>query len=120
MMKSRRILILIFLFIIPCRIFSQNLVPNTSFEMYSSCPTNQDQVYLAVPWVKPNINTPDYFNSCYSGPPPGPGVPINFPGHQFARTGQAYCGFGSLHNSSNSREYIEVRLADSLIIDRNY
>jgi len=32
---------------------TQNLVPNPSFEFYTSCPTGSDQVYKAFPWYDP-------------------------------------------------------------------
>src|SRR3989337_4111166 len=56
--------------------FSQtNLVPNFSFEQYSTCPTGQDQIQYATGWSKYSISTstPDYYNAC--APSSGFGVP---------------------------------------------
>src|SRR5690242_11927178 len=89
---------------------AQNLVPNSSFEIYSSCPTNEGQVDRAIPWFNPTGNNPDYCNACYVGPSPVPvDVPDNFFGHQFARTGVAYMDI-AVYSTGNSREYIEVKL----------
>lgn len=99
----------------------QNLVPNPSFENFSSCPTDGAQLDLAVPWFNPTMDTPDYFNACYVGPSPLPvDVPSNYFGYQLARTGNGYAGFVTFFTTPNGREYIEVKLLDSLIIDRNY
>ena len=90
-----------------------NLVPNPSFEVYSSCPNAQDDVYKAVPWFNPTDDTPDYHNSCnttfFS-------VPSNWRGFQYARTGSAYPGMGMLVNflGADTREYIEVKLIEPL------
>jgi OOP family OmpA-OmpF porin len=103
------------------KVHGQNLVPNPSFENYSQCPTNQDQLNYAAPWMKPTGNTPDYFNSCYTGTTLfHPSVPVNYLGYQNARTGNAYAGFGSYYNCPNCREYIEVALIDSLCANKKY
>src|SRR5438105_278491 len=52
---------------------AQNLVPNYSFETYTSCPTGSSQIYLAVPWKGVTTNSSDYFNVCGTG---GATVPI--------------------------------------------
>lgn len=85
-----------------------NLVPNPSFELYSSCPVMPTQIYLATGWSAPTVGgTSDYFNSCANSSYIG--VPTNFYGHQNARTGDGYSGFGTYH-SSNLREYIQAKL----------
>ena len=40
-----------------------NLVPNYSFESYTTCPTASGQISYAVPWIGTNSST-DYFSSC--------------------------------------------------------
>lgn len=98
---------------------AQNLVPNHSFETTISCPSELDQLGLAVPWISPTANTPDYFHSCAT---PNVGVPANIIGVQSAHTGQAYAGFGIGIPSPNDerREYIQCKLTDTLIAGKKY
>jgi len=108
-----------------CSLQGQNLVPNPSFEDTLSCPDDQDELYKAPPWFRPTFNTPDLFNKCYHSSSPTPvGVPNNFEGHQYARTGNGYAGFAIIFNKSYptdiGAEYIEVRLIDSLKAGKNY
>lgn len=42
-----------------------NLVPNPSFESYSTCPDGSSQLYKATPWFNPALGSPDYFNVCF-------------------------------------------------------
>lgn len=105
-------------------VFGQNLVPNGSFEIYSSCPNEQAQFQLATPWINPTACSPDYFNACC---PPifiapdiyihSVGVPQTGVGYQSAHTGDAYAGiftFSLNENDHNLREYIQVELTDTL------
>ncbi len=95
-----------------------NLVPNSSFETYDSCPQFQGQVELAAPWFNPTNDSPDYFNVCGAI---GLGVPNNFRGHQDARTGNSYMGtYIDDVLGMNRREYIEVELTQSLVLGKKY
>ena len=92
--------------------FSQNLVPNGSFESHSSCPQAYELLHFATPWVKPSntgIATPDLFSACSSGLN---SVPTSGIGYQQARTGQSYAGFYTF--GYGVREYIQVQLSSSL------
>jgi gliding motility-associated-like protein len=91
-----------------------NLVPNPSFEFFTTCPNSFDQISYAYPWYMPTLGTSDYFNSCDSGIM---GVPTNSFGYQPARTGVGYAGAGVV---GSYREYISCRLNDTLIKDKNY
>jgi OmpA-OmpF porin, OOP family len=93
---------------------TQNLVPNPSFENYSSCPNNLDQLYLAIGWYDVGLCTSDYFNSCNSL-----AVPQNHAGWQMPRTGNGYAGFG-IYAAGNLIEYIGVPLLDTLVAGRKY
>lgn len=107
----------IFLFVLSTLNFraQTNLVPNPSFEFFTTCPTFYSQLNYAYPWFAPSIGTPDYFNSCNIGVV---GVPMQAgANYQQARTGVAYAGAGL---ASGYREYISCRLNDSLIKDKNY
>ena len=98
--------------------FSQNnLVPNPSFENYTSCPTDQDQLSKAFPWFIPTLGSTDYFNSCNFAPyPSNYDVPLNYCGYQDARTGNAYAGVGSELKDTNfdNHEYMAVKLLQPL------
>jgi OOP family OmpA-OmpF porin len=100
------------------KVHGQNLVPNPSFEIYSLCPNNQGQLNRANSWIQPTGNDPDYFNACAN--PILIGTPANFIGYQNARTGNGYAGFCSYYNCPNCRDYIEVRLTDTLIQNKKY
>jgi len=96
-----------------------NLVLNPSLEDTVVCPYGLDQLVYAKNWYRPTAGTSDYFNSCSSNP--WVSVPQNLFGTQLARTGNAYAGMLTYdNNSSNKREYVAVRLSDSLKQSRTY
>jgi Secretion system C-terminal sorting domain len=113
-----------------CVCSGQNLVPNPSFEDLDSCPLNASNwllrtVNYAPPWFQPTTGTSDYYNSCANTTPTSfgyyTGVPGNFFGYQYANTGIAYCGlFATLIDSLPYREYIEVKLLDTLLAGIKY
>ena len=93
---------------------AQNLVPNGSFEDFSSCPTTLSQIFLATGWSQPTAGTSDYYNACHTGNQVG--VPVNFVGVQNALTGQGYAGFIPHYVPiPNYREYIQATLTEPLI-----
>lgn len=100
---------------------SQNLLPNGNFEFYSSCPSDHDQVYKAIPWYKPNSNTSDYFNACFQPPSVvlDVGVPVNGVGYQEAHSGNGYCGLG-FEPPFSYYEYIASPLSEPLKAGTNY
>jgi len=94
---------------------AQNLVPNPSFEDHDSCPQYNGN-FFCTPWFSPTRNTPDYFNQCWNGWWfDSMDVPSNRFGSQNARTGVAYAGFAGLYASQNGREYISIKLSDTLL-----
>ena len=94
---------------------SQNLVPNPSFEDTVSC---NPGIEYSLHWTNPTGYSPDYYNPCISSIDYQ--VPINYYGHQNARTGYAYAGIISAFFGFNGREYIQVELIDSLIGGKKY
>lgn len=101
--------------------FSQNLVPNWSFETYTVCPTAGDQIHYASGWEKFSISvsTPDYYNAC--APAGNYGVPDNIISYQMDRRGcNAYAGIVTKGGSANDREYIGIQLNQPLIIGQKY
>lgn len=104
-----------------CAVFgyAQNLVPNPSFEIYSTCPNNDNQVDFATGWSGCS-NTPDYFNSCNTIVPDF-SVPNNWGGYQQPATGNAYCGIGTYASySPDAREFIISQLNTPLTIGTKY
>src|SRR5688572_28546847 len=92
---------LVFLLLLPLHLFSQNLVPNWSFETRSACPTNFNQIEYASGWKKSSQNNngthhTDYLNVC--GGNTGASyftVPTNVWGYQAAATGDAYAALST-------------------------
>src|SRR3954465_9815496 len=87
---------------------AQNLVPDSSFELYSTCPSTDGQIDFATGWSDPTGTAPDYFNSC-ADVSTGYSVPANDLGTMTAHTGNAYAGlftYFSLTFYSSVREYI--------------
>ena len=98
----------------------QNLVPNPSFETYTSCPNAVSMISLASPWVAPSMGSPDYFNSCSSSV--AVDVPYNFPGYQYPLVGEGYAGCYTRAVSAlpQYREYIQAELTAPLEAGKCY
>ena len=94
-------------------VVAQNLVPNPSFEIFTTCPLTLGigGPLQATPWV--GINTADYHNACGGF---NTGVPINAFGYQDARTGVAYAGIFHKINGGmpEQREYLQAPLLEAL------
>lgn len=92
---------------------AQNLVPNPSFEVFTTCPTTLGigGPLQCTPWV--SYNSADYFNVCGGF---NTGVPFNAWGFQEARTGVAYVGVFHKINGGfpEQREYIQAPLLEPL------
>lgn len=98
--------------------WSQNLVPNSSFETISGTLNGQDQLILAQPWLPCNA-FPDVFQRGMLAAPPticnDMGIPFNGGGQADERNGQnAYAGI-ELDFSTNYRDYIQVPLSTPLL-----
>jgi hypothetical protein len=71
----------------------------------------------------PNTFSPDYFNVCDTLPTSNQwfNVPDNIRGSQYARSGVAYAGISTWDNTMSSlKEYLQVRLKDTLKQGHNY
>ena len=100
---------------------AQNLVPNSSFENLSNCPSIMGQLYLAPPWFICNINSPDLFNTCCTSCQCS--IPSNIVGFQFARNGFGMAGIQiQTHNDKLTfpRDYLECTLISPLLKDTLY
>jgi len=96
---------------------SQNLVPNPSFENYSSCPDNFGQIQKAINWDSFS-ESPDYYNRCSPSCVPLNmclGIPQNWFGSQEAYEGNAYVGLATYLEGNQFREIIGIQLVQQLI-----
>ncbi len=100
---------------------SQNLAINWSFEEYSSCPAGYGNggALQCQPWVCGSLGTADYLNACDVNE--NSGVPENFGGFQYARTGVAYTGiYNRININYEYREYIQSPLLEPLVAGTVY
>jgi hypothetical protein len=113
---SPGLLLILVLFSTADMAVGQNLVPNPSFETFSSAPTSFGQITNASPWYSVNGSSDLFHTSASSG---SVGIPANYFGNQAARTGSAYSGIA--YSSSNSyHELIGVPLTSALTVGQNY
>jgi hypothetical protein len=97
--------------------YSQNLVPNPSFEEYTECPTASDDLPNAIGWSSPMINSGEYFNRCsnyYFG------VPNQGDNYQESHTGDAFVGIFFYSTWLSYREYAQVKLNTILSTGKYY
>ena len=102
-------------------IFSQNLVSNPSFEIFTSCPTAESQIERADPWYSPNGGTADLFSTCATEASEV-SVPDNLKGgSQEPRTGDSYSGIRVYANESSiGTEYLGGELPIALEEGKQY
>ena len=114
-----RVLGCIYFFSFVSHSFSQNLVPNPSFEEYYSCPGSYNYGVdgkVAPGWYSANRGTPDLFNSCSKG---DAGVPTNWAGHSKAYSGVGYAGI-YCYTKTGYREYLQTELSLPLVQGGKY
>lgn len=100
---------------------AQNLVPDSSFEQNSSCPIFSAELYKSLNWFSPTTTTPDLFNVCSPIIIGGVNIPSNSIGYQNALSGNGYSGIGiSVSSGNNGREYVSVKLKDSLLVGQYF
>lgn len=99
--------------------FSQNLVPNPSFEDTVYCPTTPGDIPALIDWYNCG-GSPDYYNSC-ANTSTLVNVPSNWVGYQAAYDGNGYVGIGSLvFGATSVREFMGVQLNLPLILGTKY
>jgi gliding motility-associated-like protein len=117
----KKTVLAILFFLTQSIVCAQNLVPNPSFEEYSQCPQNMNQIDLAVSWYHEAINHSegDFFNMC----DPTLGGVWHFYQTQNPHTGNGMAGFAIYSSPSANyeyREYDKVKLLHSLSPNTNY
>jgi len=114
----KKIFILCSVLFLSLGLFSQtNLVPNPGFENFITGDTFCNAGYIndTPPWINPTGASPNCFKSCCWNQ--GWAIPQNAFGFQYPFNGIGYAGFGVYTLSTilpNGREYIQVKLLDSL------
>lgn len=100
----------------PC---ANNLVPNPSFEQFTTCPPGVAPPFTAAIWSLPSVGgSSDYYNSCAPAAS-FVSTPDNGFGTQVPRTGSGYAGF-ILRPTNLYREYLEVQLTTPLVAGNTY
>ena len=97
---------------------TQNLVPNFNFEKKVGCPLSLGKINYCNDWFALFNFSVDYFSKCDLTNIVG--VPNNVFGYQDARSDSSMIGLISYSTTSNSREYVSVRLINSLQKDNFY
>lgn len=114
--RTKNGLIIILICCLHAFTYSQNLVPNSSFEDIDSCPQALHWLEYADSWFSPvyPLWTHEVFNVCATPNSPAPvSVPKNLFGTQHAHTGNGYAGFWASTNTYY-RELLEVELLSPL------
>jgi hypothetical protein len=107
--------------LIPFTSFSQNLVPNWSFEQFSICPNSHGEIEYCQNWLRFRQGG-EYFNSCDITN--GYGVPTNTCGYQEPVNGNGYAGIYTFSYSGNDltsfRDFIGIELDEPLQVGTKY
>jgi len=103
-------------------LYSQNLVPNYSFEEIKTCPKGYNSLKYSKSWTNcvDYRDSPDLYNNCTNW---NLGVPINITGVQQAHTGSGYVGIWCYYydkKKSDFREFIQVKLNETLTKGQRY
>jgi len=96
---------------------AQNLIANPSFEDFTTCPTDLNQINLATSWFSITDGEPDYFNACTDNNDID--VPNNVYGTQGAGTGGAYAGLIAF-GENEIRDYIGTMLTQPMEVGKSY
>jgi hypothetical protein len=90
----------------------QNIILNPDFELYSTCPTSQGEVYKANSWFS-SVYSPDYYNCEFT-------TLSDFPTNSLAFSGTGLIGFASYGDLNGSGEAIGQHLPQSLLPNTTY
>jgi hypothetical protein len=123
---------MIFFLLVPVAMQAQvNLVLNGSFEKYSSCPNDIDQIKKANYWqpidsvsIDP-FCTPEYINACADPGSTGVGIPLGWNYNHYPRTGNGMMEILVYYDSSITTyhsvvNYAQGKLSTHLTTGTNY
>ncbi len=100
------------LFLSYCQLgYTQNLIPNFSFEENEGCPSSiqyKRTKWLLTDWVSATDGTPDYYHRCSTNQV---SIPYNWAGKAQPVHGEAYAG---LYLWGGYREFLKIKLEDTL------
>lgn len=105
------------LIILVCTSFfvhAQNLVPNSDFEEYISCPKDYlkfGETFRLPGWYSPTLGTPDYYNECSKWHCK---ASENWAGISRDYSGKGYTGIIAFMKNKNYREYLGAELTQPL------
>lgn len=120
MKKLIQIIPILFLFVL--NLESQNLIPNSGFDIISDCPTDIDQIEFAPPWTTAATEPPILFHECSSDHRLGvPSAGLRIDSYQSPRSGGGYAGiFVYREDNWNTYTYLGTPLSKSLIQNAQY
>ena len=99
----------------------ENLVPNSGFENYTSCPTNFSQIEKAIPWNSLQVYSSDYINTCALLDSNNSwGYIISFNNLSCRNSNGCANIILRSYGPDCCREYIQVKLVKKLIIGKKY
>ena len=110
-------LLLLFAVFVSNEMFSQNLVPNSSFEIYNQCPMIGNKLYYSIGWSAPPNNDAEYYNSCSSS---FYSIPYQGENFQTPHSGNAFVGMYLFNGWQWYREYCQIELSSNLEIGKIY
>lgn len=96
---------------------AQNLVPNSSFEILTDCPSASGQITNASGWYSPTDISADLYSTC--SPNPNHDVPTNIAGTQMPATDSTYVGFFA-YRPNDKRSYAATSLSQALTPGKSY
>ena len=125
-MRNSFIIISLIFLLFSTKVFSQNLIPNGDFEIFSDCPEDISEFEFLDAWMNPSdLGSPDFFNACAQDSC-AVSVPMNFTGNSIpAQSGTGYVGFGvALYEYGyvvqEAKEYLMIELSEDLIEGLEY
>ncbi len=118
-MRMRFFILVNIIVFLQIKIYSQNIVPNSSFESIDTCNLMSYGFNALQFWDSPTDGSPDVFNTC-AFLPTNYSVPSNAFGFQHPNTGSGYAGSLFFTENASIREYIQVQLDSVLMASRKY
>ncbi|MDF2451579.1 MAG: hypothetical protein K0S26_1083, partial [Bacteroidota bacterium] len=116
-MRTFYTILVLFIFVLAK---SQNLVPNPSFESFTSCPTAYQQINRASPWITSSGFSADYYNSCSTST--NVSVPKNLynANFQYPKNGNGFAGINTINGIGNDFKQTISSSLNSGLLNNSY